>query len=116
MVGGRGVRLVDESAVNDAELFLCIDIDAGKRGERAEALVRRASAIERSWLPEEKIRVATEIAFDEKRELVAAMRRTTYEDLVLEEAQVMLTDESEVSRVLAEAAAPRIERVLEGRG
>lgn len=112
MVGGRGVRLVDESAVSDAELFLCLDLDAGRRGERAEALVRQASSIEREWLAPEMIRTAIEIGFDEQREIVTATRRTTYADLVLDEAQVMLHGENEASAVLAKAALAHVERVM----
>ena len=43
MVGGRGVRMAPQSAVTDAELFVCVDVDAGQ----SEAIVRQASAIER---------------------------------------------------------------------
>src|SRR3954451_15116783 len=51
MVGGRGVRLAEESAVLEAPLFLCVDLDAGRAGPLAEALVRKASAVEPEWLP-----------------------------------------------------------------
>src|SRR4029078_7481734 len=37
MVGGRGVQLDAESGVRRPELFLALDLDAGRRGERAEA-------------------------------------------------------------------------------
>jgi ATP-dependent helicase HrpB len=112
MVGGRGVRLVDESAVNDSEFFVCLDLDAGKRGERAEAIVRQASAIERAWLAPELMRTAIELGFDEKREVVTATRRTTYDDLVLEEAQVVLPKEGEVGEVLAKHAVEHVDRAM----
>jgi ATP-dependent helicase HrpB len=115
MVGGRGVRLVDESAVGEAELFVCLDLDAGRRGERAEAIVRQASAIEREWLAPDEIRTVVDLAFDGEREVVTATRRTTYADLVLEEAQVMLPDESAVTAVLAKAAARHLDRILPAR-
>jgi ATP-dependent helicase HrpB len=112
MVGGRGVQLADESAVGEAELFLCIDIDAGRRGERAEALVRQASAVERTWLPEESLRAETKVSFDPQRETVTAMKRTLYGDLALEEVQSALPESDEVARVLAEAAERDLERAL----
>jgi ATP-dependent helicase HrpB len=112
LVGGRGVRLAEESAVREAELFVCVDLDAGKRGERAEALVRLASAIEREWLPKERVREEIATRFDEEREAVTASRRVLYEDLVLEEAQVALPDSVEVERTLAEAAARDPRRAL----
>src|SRR2546423_10766469 len=61
MVGGRGVRLAPASGVSTAELYLCLDVDAGK----AEALVRQASAVERAWLTPAQIVTTTEVAFDE---------------------------------------------------
>ncbi len=48
MIGGRGVRLADSSAVTAGDLFVCVEIDDS--GE-AEALVRLASAVRREWLP-----------------------------------------------------------------
>jgi ATP-dependent helicase HrpB len=112
MVGGRGVRLGEESAVREAELFVCVDLDAGKRGERAEALVRQASAIEREWLPKGRVREEVATRFDEEREAVTASRRIMYEDLVLEEAQIALPDSDEVERTLAVAAARDLRRAL----
>ncbi len=112
MVGGRGVRLAEESSVREAELFVCVDLDAGKRGERAEALVRQASGIDREWLPAERLREEVATRFDEERETVTASRRTVYEDLVLEEAQVGLPEAEQVERTLAEAAAKNLSRAL----
>jgi ATP-dependent helicase HrpB len=108
MVGGRGVRLGEESAVLDPELFLAVDLDAGSQ----EALVRKASAVEPGWLAPELLRTTTELEFDESRERVAAWKRTRYEDLVIAEAEVPPPDAAEAARVLAEAAAERLERAL----
>jgi len=110
MVGGRGVRLAEESAVLEAPLFLCVDLDAGRSGPLSEALVRKASAVEPEWLPGP--RTAVELEFDETRERVAAWKRTRYEDLVVAEAEVPPADAAETSRVLAEAAAGRLDRAL----
>ena len=75
MVGGRGVRLARESSVKEAELFVCVSLD-DRSGPRSEALVRIASAVERDWLPPERLREATVLEFDEERERVVAHRRT----------------------------------------
>ena len=83
MVGGRGVRLASESVVATADMFLCISVDAGRRGERSESIVRQASAIEREWLPATTRSV--EMDFDESTECVVAFSRVRYRDLVLEE-------------------------------
>ncbi len=112
MVGGRGVRLAEESAVLEDDLFLCIDLDAGRAGPMAEALVRKASAVEPEWLPPESLTIETVLAFDETRERVAAWKRTRYEDLVIAETEVPPPDAAEAGRVLAEAAAARLDRAL----
>ena len=60
MVGGRGVKLAPGSRVTQADLFLCLDVE----GSGSEAVVRMASAVERSWLPT-RADVDTDVFFDE---------------------------------------------------
>jgi ATP-dependent helicase HrpB len=112
MVGGRGVRLADDSAVLEDPLFLCVDLDAGRSGPLSEALVRKASAVEAEWLPADRVRTAIDLEFDESRERVAAWKRTRYEDLVIAEAEVPPPDAAGTARVLAAAAAERLDRAL----
>lgn len=109
MVGGRGVRLAAESAVLEDDLFLCVDLDAGRGGPLSEALVRKASAVEPEWLPTQ---TTVDLELDEARERVAAWKRTRYEDLVIAEAEVPPPDAEEAGRVLVRAAADRLERAL----
>ena len=111
MVGGRGVRLAESSAVRRAELFLCVELDRGRSGERSEALVRQASAIEAEWLPAASLRTADEAVFDPERERVVGRRRTYYRDLVIAEVDCDPGPE-EAARVLAAAAAESLERAL----
>jgi ATP-dependent helicase HrpB len=115
MVGGRGVRIAAESIVHTAELFLCVDIEGGRRGERAESLVRQASGIEESWLPESAVTKVSDVLFDEELERVTGVVQRTYRDLVLSEKSVTPVVE-EASRILAEraAAAPARALALEG--
>ncbi|HEY7313584.1 MAG TPA: ATP-dependent helicase HrpB [Gemmataceae bacterium] len=108
MVGGRGVRLAPSSGVCEAEFFLCIDVDAGQK----ETLVRQASAIERDWLPAEQVSSAVEVEFEEETERVTAKGRVRFADLVIEETDAPLPDNAETARVLAAAAAARLERIL----
>jgi ATP-dependent helicase HrpB len=108
MVGGRGVRLAPASGVSEAELFVCVDVDVSQ----TESLVRKASAVERDWLPSERLAAAVEVAFDTETERVSARRRLRFDDLVLEETPAALPDDEQVARVLAEAADVRLERVL----
>ena len=108
MVGGRGVRLDPASGVTESELFVCVDIDAGK----AECLVRQASAIEREWLPAELLTSAVEVMFDAANERVIARKRTRFADIVLDETTAPLPNDEQSARVLAEAAAADFSRVL----
>ncbi len=111
MVGGRGVRLARESALVEPELFVAADLDAGRPGERSEALVRLASAVERDWLPPEALGVADEVGFDAGRGRVVAQRVTRYRDLELERREVP-AGAAEAARVLAEAAAADLDGAL----
>jgi ATP-dependent helicase HrpB len=108
MVGGRGVVLARESAVTDAELFCCVELDAGK----SEALVRQASAVERAWLDPTRIRVEARAGLDEASGRVVALRRTMFEDLVLDEVETGEVDDALAGRALAEHAARDLARWL----
>ncbi len=112
MLGGRGVRLADESAVMDAELFVCCEIDGGRRGERAEGVVRIASAIERAWLPAERITTSNEVIFDKEKERVVAVRRTRYADLVLDESPTGQIDDEAAARALASSIGDDLGRIV----
>ena len=105
MVGGRGVRLADEVALGDEELYLCIDVD----GANGEALVRQASAVDRSWLAADKLSIETVIEFDETSGKVGARRRVSFDNLVLEEAPASIPAGDEVVRVLSEAGTTRLD-------
>lgn len=104
MVGGRGVRLADESAVADAELFVAVELS---ESGAAESLVRQASVVERGWLPPEQIRTTIETAFDAERERVVAVRRTRFADLLLDETPTALPPGVDPGAMLAEAVAER---------
>lgn len=110
MVGGRGVRLAPQCAVTEAELFLCIDVDAG----HTEALVRQASGVKREWLPPEKLRTVDEMFFHPTQKAVAARRRTYWEDLVIDEVNVPVVPGENTAAVLTEAARREWDRVFPG--
>ena len=108
LVGGRGVTLAPSSAVQEAELFVCVDVD----GAGAEALVRKASAVERSWLPEDRLRTVIETEFDETEERVQARRRVFWDTLLLEESPAAIPKSDQAAQTLAAAAALHLDRVL----
>lgn len=101
MIGGRGVRLAEESALADEELYVAVDVDAGA----GEALVRQASAVDRAWLPAEQLDTSTLVEFDEATGKVVARKRVQFGTLVLEETQAALPGDEKVAQALAEAAA-----------
>jgi len=107
MLGGSGVRLGDESAVRDAPLFVCVDVDARRGGE---AIVRQASLARAEWL--EPKEVATDLEFDPERKRVVATRRTRYGDLVLEEAPAPLPPGGEAAAILEREALRAFEEVF----
>jgi ATP-dependent helicase HrpB len=111
MVGGRGVRLAEQSAVTAAELFVCIEVVPGPPGPQAEDLVLLASEVAPEWLPAERLRTTVEVEFDASRERVAAWQRTRYEDLLLAEREVP-PDPETAAALLAEAAAARLDAAL----
>ncbi len=102
------MRVAETSAVRDAPLFLAVDVDRGE----SEALVRLASAVERDWLPADRLAVRTEVEFDAAAGRVSARRRVYWEDLLLEESPAPLPDGEEMAAILAAAAAERIDEVF----
>jgi ATP-dependent helicase HrpB len=100
MVGGRGVKLAEDSAVVEADLFVAVEfIESGQ----PESIVRQASAIMKSWLPASHITNSVEVDYDPVREKIIAMRRTRFCDLVLEEASTALPPGMDAGEALAEA-------------
>jgi len=106
MVGGRGVRLHERSAVHEAPLFVCVDL---QEIGQAESLVRQASAIERDWLPVDSITTTVHVEYDPERKRIVAFRRTRYLDLVLDEAATNVPSGFDASPLLAKAAAEQLD-------
>jgi ATP-dependent helicase HrpB len=108
MVGGRGVRLAVESAVTASELFICVDVDAGT----TEALARMASAVDRSWLDRRLLEIRDDVTFDPRSSRVVALRRTCWDDLVLDEVSLGHIPDDKLAAALAKAAAEDLTRVF----
>jgi ATP-dependent helicase HrpB len=108
LIGGRGVRLAEQVALGDEELYVSIDVDAAG----GEALVRQASAVERAWLPADRIKTETVVEFDDQAEKVTAKKCVSFGSLVLEQSQAGLPGDEEVAVALAAAAATRLDRVF----
>ncbi len=110
MVGGRGVRLADESGVTEPELFVCVDL--AEQGQ-AESLVRQASLVRREWIDPERLQTTIDVEFDSQRQRVIALRRTRYEDLVLDEAVTSVPPGYDAAPLLAREAAARLDEVFQ---
>ena len=108
MVGGRGIKLADQVAVGEAELFVCVDVESSA----TKALVRQASAIEREWLPKALVRTEAQVEFDPVQEKVIARKRTFFDTLLLEESNAALPSGEQVAAALASAAAVRFEKTF----
>ena len=100
--------MIESSAVRNASLFLAVDVDRGG----SEALVRQASAVERDWLPADRLAMRTEVEFDAASRRVIARRRVYWEDLLLEESPAALPDGDEVAAILAAAAGQALDEVF----
>lgn len=110
MVGGRGVRLAPSSRVREHELFLCLDLDAGQ----TESLVRVASGVEASWLPEQHLSESVDYEFDADKQWVQARKRRRFLDLILDESPAPLSDAEATAEALKEAAKQQMENVWPG--
>jgi ATP-dependent helicase HrpB len=103
MLGGRGVKLAPQSAVNEAELFVAVDVEAGG----AESFVRWASAVERAWLPPKEVRTVVDVSFDDSAEKLVARKQTRFRDLILDETSSHIADEDAAAEAMAAAARKR---------
>jgi ATP-dependent helicase HrpB len=104
MVGGTGVVLDPRSVVRDAELFVAVEIESGRRGD--ELRVRTASAIEHGWLAEmfpHALRSIDVLEFDEEQERVVRRTRQLFYDLVLQERTSADVDRAAAGEILADA-------------
>jgi ATP-dependent helicase HrpB len=108
MVGGRGVKLESSSSVRDAELFVCVDVDAGG----TEASVRQASAIDRAWLDPQHVRQVDERFIHPTQGQVVTRRRVYWFDLLLDETPVPTPLDEETAQLLARSAQQHWHRVF----
>jgi ATP-dependent helicase HrpB len=111
MVGGKGVRLAPECGVTEAELFIAVQLGAGRR-RGDEDLVRLASAVEREWIDGGEPHVTISPVFDPKTERVVGRRREMLGPLVLSESDHPIGDAAAAETTLAEAAEADVARAL----
>jgi ATP-dependent helicase HrpB len=86
LASGHGAVLSPGSGVRDGEFVVAIDVQAGRRGDVAEARIRMASLVDREWLAASRTMTTHEFDHDARR--VRAFRRDYYGAIVLAEHQV----------------------------
>jgi ATP-dependent helicase HrpB len=115
MSTGYGAVIGPESGVRDGEFVAAVDVQAGRRGEHAEARIRIAAIVDRDWLAPTGRDTRHELGSDG---VVRAVERETYGCLVLKERPARL-DPALTAAILADAyvASPRApaDAALEGR-
>ena len=102
LASGHGAVLGRESGVRDAPFVVAVDVQAGRRGDAAEATIRIASAIDPVWLEPTEIRL--EHTLESGR--VRAVERTCYGAIPIAERPAA-PDPDEAARLLADAYAAR---------
>lgn len=102
LASGHGAVLGRESGVREAEFVVAIDVQAGRRGETAEATIRMASAIDPEWLNATDVRLEHEIVNGR----IRANERTYYGAIVLIERPAA-PDPIEAATLLAGAYRSR---------
>lgn len=100
MVGGKGVALSPQSGVTEAELFLCVDVEASA----GDATVRQASRVDFDWLSGETLHQRDDLYFHAGQKQVVARRQILWHDLVLKETPASIQDDEACGKVLFQAA------------
>jgi ATP-dependent helicase HrpB len=102
MCGGKAVQVGPMSGVQQAELFLAIDVDAG--GNSPNATVRQASAVELDWLAGPLRTEREELFFHPSQHQVVARRRTYWDDLMLNETPTAIENQQAAAELLYRSA------------
>ncbi|MDB4960663.1 MAG: hrpB [Myxococcales bacterium] len=87
--GGGSGTLAASSSVIDAELLVAVDVaETGARGQATKVQIRRASAIDASWLLDlylDRVDERDELVWDARKERVERLTQMTYDGLPIDE-------------------------------
>ena len=110
LAGGAGATLGPGCRVDGADLIVAAVLDGGRKGPRAERIVRVAAPFQAEWCPPEE-RVA--LTFDTARGAVLHERQRGWGAVVLDRLPAIeAADPMAVSALLLEAARARPEQAL----
>jgi ATP-dependent helicase HrpB len=105
--GGSGT-LAASSAVIDAELLVAVDAgEIGGRGQQARISIRRASAIEASWLLDlyvDRVSERDELTWNAKLERVERVQQLVYDGLAIDESRAPAPPDRAAAELLAKRA------------
>lgn len=118
--GGGAGTLAPSSAVIDAELLVAVDVaQTGARGQSSRVQIRRASAIEASWLLDlylDRIAETDELVWNAPKERVERVVQLTYDGLPIDEHRDLegaRRDPRSAALLAKQAIAAGIERFVD---
>lgn len=100
MAGGRGLRPGPLCGVAHAELVVGVELMAAA----GDAVVHQASAVQREWLDPSLVTIRDDLFFSPSARAVQQRRRELWDDLVLAETPVAISDVERAAETLFEAA------------
>ncbi|HEV7557243.1 MAG TPA: ATP-dependent helicase HrpB, partial [Kofleriaceae bacterium] len=116
--GGGSATLAASSSVIEAELVVAVDAgETGTRGQAAKVSIRRASAIEASWLLDlylDRIAERDELVWNAPKERVDRVAQMTYDGLAIDESRRPAEPTRAAADLVAkQAVAAGIERFVD---
>ena len=118
LAGGGAGTLAPTSSVIDAELLVAVDVaETGARGQATKVQIRRASAIDPSWLLDlylDRIAETDELVWNAERARVERVARLAYDGLAIDEQRTPAPADRAAAELLAkQAIAAGIERFVD---
>ena len=104
LVGGKGVRLEEQSCVHKADLFLAINVD----GRGSDARVRLATGVESYWLPGNRLQERLHRFFNKTTGAINTRERVLWGDLVIQETPVETPGDLDTARRTLEIMAQTV--------
>ena len=116
--GGGSGALAPSSVVIDDELLVAVDVaETGAKGQSSRVQIRRASAIEASWLLDlylDRIAETDQLAWNAQRERVERVVQMTYDGLAIDEQRSPAPADRAAAQLLAkQAIAAGIEKFVD---
>jgi ATP-dependent helicase HrpB len=116
--GGGSGTLAASSSVIDPELLVAVDVgEVGARGQASKVQIRRASAIDASWLLDlylDRITERDDLVWNAQKDRVERVAQMTYDGLAIDETREPARGDHRAAELLArQAIAAGIERFVD---